>query len=571
MGNITSGITETDALYGTITVCTNFYPTTSDFPSFPDLSPLELLPSTFATVTSEPLTISTFSTVSGDTSMLCAKSEGTIPTLGPTIAGSSYISEETSVTVSIDTLSLQETSFILPTGSFGSSSSLKINPSDSFTIPNITSLSAETLHTNLFPTISATSKSSYTESVPSTIARISSIPTPVLSCDPSPTNFRIGVLGGVVEQWLAEVNVPGGDSERYFGYQELPLVAENSDAAIFSVENDFLKSRVLLEGTATDVYAAVRAYALGNSVVQLFPSADIESDMLNYTVTIDPNTCQLTLAVPGDTTDTTSDCNGVLAVLSPRHAISRGSNCTAISLYAIPYTLPDLPSLSAEPALPTATPGSCALAQNFIIVVSVEGSEPLYLYDQIPTDDSTLSLTSNSSQSLVFSLTSMGQLSFSITDVFGNDVTLISEQDAGNAGNEAIFFTTSAKFSTLDYQPVVATLNLDCSLSLLLPLDGAEFLATLRPQIREGVDERRTVSQEFEVCVAGAVTTVLATVGKEWKDREGRYLENCEEAPCGEVNHESFGTGFVRYIYDQAKEERLWRDLVKIVGMEDDM
>jgi NAD(P)-dependent dehydrogenase (short-subunit alcohol dehydrogenase family) len=69
----------------------------------------------------------------------------------------------------------------------------------------------------------------------------------------------------------------------------------------------------------------------------------------------------------------------------------------------------------------------------------------------------------------------------------------------------------------------------------------------------------------------GAATTVLAAVGKEWEDKGGKYLEDCEEAKRGEDDNEVFGVGYVRQTYDPKNEERLWKDSLKIVGMNDDM
>ncbi|KAI9706241.1 MAG: hypothetical protein M1820_004816 [Bogoriella megaspora] len=69
----------------------------------------------------------------------------------------------------------------------------------------------------------------------------------------------------------------------------------------------------------------------------------------------------------------------------------------------------------------------------------------------------------------------------------------------------------------------------------------------------------------------GAATTVLAAVGKEWKDQGGKYLEDCEEAKRGVDDNDVFGAGYVRQTYDPIKEERLWKDSLKIVGISDDM
>jgi NAD(P)-dependent dehydrogenase (short-subunit alcohol dehydrogenase family) len=68
----------------------------------------------------------------------------------------------------------------------------------------------------------------------------------------------------------------------------------------------------------------------------------------------------------------------------------------------------------------------------------------------------------------------------------------------------------------------------------------------------------------------GAATTVIAAVGKEWEDKGGKYLEDCEEAKRGKDDNDTFGVGYVRQTYDPENERRLWKDSLKIVGIEDD-
>jgi NAD(P)-dependent dehydrogenase (short-subunit alcohol dehydrogenase family) len=69
----------------------------------------------------------------------------------------------------------------------------------------------------------------------------------------------------------------------------------------------------------------------------------------------------------------------------------------------------------------------------------------------------------------------------------------------------------------------------------------------------------------------GAATTVLAAIGKQWEDRGGRYLEDCEEARRAEDDNEAFGVGYVRQTYNPETEARLWKDSLKIVGIDDDI
>ncbi|KFZ03218.1 hypothetical protein V502_11139 [Pseudogymnoascus sp. VKM F-4520 (FW-2644)] len=68
----------------------------------------------------------------------------------------------------------------------------------------------------------------------------------------------------------------------------------------------------------------------------------------------------------------------------------------------------------------------------------------------------------------------------------------------------------------------------------------------------------------------GAATTVIAAVGKEWENRGGRYLEDCVEAPRGEGDNNPLGSGFIRQTYDRENEERVWKDSLVMVGVEDD-
>ncbi|KAK9789510.1 putative Short-chain dehydrogenase/reductase-like protein [Seiridium cardinale] len=69
----------------------------------------------------------------------------------------------------------------------------------------------------------------------------------------------------------------------------------------------------------------------------------------------------------------------------------------------------------------------------------------------------------------------------------------------------------------------------------------------------------------------GAATTVIAAVGKEWANKGGRYLEDCREAERGEDDHDALGIGYVQHTYDPVNESRLWKDSLRMVGVDDDM
>lgn len=69
----------------------------------------------------------------------------------------------------------------------------------------------------------------------------------------------------------------------------------------------------------------------------------------------------------------------------------------------------------------------------------------------------------------------------------------------------------------------------------------------------------------------GAATTVVASVGKEWEGKGGKYLEACKEADRGEDDNDVFGVGYVIQTYDPQNEARLWRDSLEAVGIREDL
>ena len=69
----------------------------------------------------------------------------------------------------------------------------------------------------------------------------------------------------------------------------------------------------------------------------------------------------------------------------------------------------------------------------------------------------------------------------------------------------------------------------------------------------------------------GAATTTLAAIGKDYEGVGGRYLENAGE--WGPVKQRPFGpveVGYEEWAFDPEKEERLWKDSCKMVGIQED-
>ncbi|KAF2426310.1 NAD(P)-binding protein [Tothia fuscella] len=69
----------------------------------------------------------------------------------------------------------------------------------------------------------------------------------------------------------------------------------------------------------------------------------------------------------------------------------------------------------------------------------------------------------------------------------------------------------------------------------------------------------------------GAATTVYAAVSQEWEGKGGKYLSNCMEmGPFkGVEGIQVMDEGYAPWVYDEAKQERLWEDSLEMVGIKD--
>jgi hypothetical protein len=88
-------------------------------------------------------------------------------------------------------------------------------------------------------------------------------------------------------------------------------------------------------------------------------------------------------------------------------------------------------------AVATTSLAACQVAPYFKIVAieaavmsGVPPLDPQYLYDPMSNDDDKLQFSPDISVGAIFSLSPTGQLEFSVTDMWGTQVILLSDQDA---------------------------------------------------------------------------------------------------------------------------------------------
>lgn len=93
------------------------------------------------------------------------------------------------------------------------------------------------------------------------------------------------------------------------------------------------------------------------------------------------------------------------------------------------------------------------------------------------------------------------------------------------------------------------------------PKDVAEYNAT------------EIMKKTMKSLEQGAATTVLAAIGKEFGNKGGVYLENCEVAGLypsdRQLDHVANIPGYAVHAFDKEKEGRLWLDSLKMVGLDE--
>ncbi|GFF66300.1 WW domain-containing oxidoreductase [Aspergillus lentulus] len=99
---------------------------------------------------------------------------------------------------------------------------------------------------------------------------------------------------------------------------------------------------------------------------------------------------------------------------------------------------------------------------------------------------------------------------------------------------------------------------------------NTDISRNMPPEFLEGLMTNPYILKILKSAEQGAATTIWAAVGKEWEDRGGKYLEDIREAERGEDDGQVFGVGWVKQTYNPEEEDRLWRDSLKIVGLEGD-
>jgi hypothetical protein len=129
---------------------------------------------------------------------------------------------------------------------------------------------------------------------------------------------------------------------------------------------------------------------------------------------------------------------------------------------------------------------SCSIPSAFILRVIGDGPSYKWLQDNCQgCDDTPLVYTTDEQEATVFGLTPLNpsdpnEGTFTIIDYLLHTVQLYSSQPPENAGNEPVFFATSAYLNGQSFIPVIAKINPDCSVSLSLvtdDTDGANVLA----------------------------------------------------------------------------------------------
>ncbi|KAK1237885.1 hypothetical protein MKX08_002464 [Trichoderma sp. CBMAI-0020] len=90
--------------------------------------------------------------------------------------------------------------------------------------------------------------------------------------------------------------------------------------------------------------------------------------------------------------------------------------------------------------------------------------------------------------------------------------------------------------------------------------DAKAMMASITPEILQA---RKSPEQ-------GAATQVWAAIGREWEGKGGKYLADVAVAKPGPDDHDMTSPLAAGHTYNAEDEARLWKDSLKIVGLEDE-
>ncbi|KAF7590278.1 hypothetical protein BBP40_003015 [Aspergillus hancockii] len=84
----------------------------------------------------------------------------------------------------------------------------------------------------------------------------------------------------------------------------------------------------------------------------------------------------------------------------------------------------------------------------------------------------------------------------------------------------------------------------------------------------EAWNKDETIAKLWKTPEHGAATTVWAAVAKELEGKGGKYLEDCHISEPYDPSTGIAGPGYATWVYDEAKEGKLWEASLGLVGLD---
>ncbi|KAB8069503.1 hypothetical protein BDV29DRAFT_198659 [Aspergillus leporis] len=86
-------------------------------------------------------------------------------------------------------------------------------------------------------------------------------------------------------------------------------------------------------------------------------------------------------------------------------------------------------------------------------------------------------------------------------------------------------------------------------------------------EVVEAWEKDETIAKMWKTLEHGAATSVWAAVAKELEGKGGKYLEDCHIAEPNDPSTGLAGPGYAPWVYDEAKEGKLWEISSELVGL----
>jgi NAD(P)-dependent dehydrogenase (short-subunit alcohol dehydrogenase family) len=99
---------------------------------------------------------------------------------------------------------------------------------------------------------------------------------------------------------------------------------------------------------------------------------------------------------------------------------------------------------------------------------------------------------------------------------------------------------------------------------------ATELQRHMTEETKEAWTKNDQLTRSYKTVEQGAATTVWAAIATELEGKGGKFVEDCSIARLHEESDGDFGPGYAPHAYNPEGEAELWKESLKLVGLQDE-